>query len=214
MIYITSDLHFSHSNIIWFCPNTRNRFVTELGIDYDELKAKVYAKDSTLQPHEKRQLMAPIMDYMDAQIIQNINEAVKPDDVLYILGDVSFAKVPKTIQILKQLNCKNIILVRGNHDPANSPEFDVCFSEVCDYKEINHSGFKIVMSHYPILEWNRMHHGSIHFHGHTHGSKIAIHQYRSMDVGFDATGKIASTIDELVNQVKNNPLGIHHQTGN
>lgn len=214
MIYATSDLHFSHPNIVWFCPNTRKRFVTELGIDYDELKAKVYAKDSPLQPHEKRQLMAPIMEYMNASIIEGINVTVKPDDTLYILGDVSFDKVPKTIQILKQLNCKNIILVRGNHDPVNSPEFDACFAEVCDYKEINHDGFKIVMSHYPILEWNRMHYGSIHFHGHTHGSNCAIHEFRSLDVGFDATGKIVSTMSELIDKVKTNPIGEHHQNGN
>lgn len=211
MIYITSDLHFSHSNIVWFCPDTRSRFVTEQGIDYDHLRSLVYDPASKLEPHQKRDLMAPIMYYMNQQIIDAINATVKPDDVLYILGDVSFAKVPKTIQLLRQLKCKNIILIRGNHDPINLPEFDACFSEVCDYKEISHDGFKVIMSHYPILEWNRMHHGSIHFHGHTHGTPKEIHQYRSADVGFDATGKIVVTMSEMIAKVKNNPIGTHHQ---
>lgn len=26
----------------------------------------------------------------------------------------------------------------------------------------------IVLSHYPIIEWNKSYHGSYHFHGHTH----------------------------------------------
>jgi len=43
------------------------------------------------------------------------------------------------------------------------------------------------MSHYPILSWNRAHHGSWHLHGHSHGGLMKTNQdyykRRVMDVG-------------------------------
>ena len=53
---------------------------------------------------------------MDATIINNINEVVKSDDILYHLGDFSLGNPGYIINYLERINCKKIRLILGNHD--------------------------------------------------------------------------------------------------
>ena len=51
----------------------------------------------------------------DAMLIRNWNNAVGPDDEVYLLGDVSWYNVTKTVEYLNDLNgAKHLII--GNHD--------------------------------------------------------------------------------------------------
>ena len=53
---------------------------------------------------------------MTAEIIKQINNTVDKDDTLYHLGDWSFGGIDKIWEFRKQINCKNIHLILGNHD--------------------------------------------------------------------------------------------------
>ena len=80
-IWLTSDCHFSHTNILDYCSRPFSN-----------------------------------IEEMNEHLIRKYNQFVRPDDVLYILGDIGFDKVPQIRAIIQKLNCKHVILIRGNHD--------------------------------------------------------------------------------------------------
>jgi len=179
--WITSDLHFSHANIMKFCPESRARFV------YDGV------------------------DYMNETMIKEWNELIDPNDLTYILGDFAFCNAQKATEIARRLNGTKI-LVEGNHDrkSLNDPTFRKCFKEVHKYLDINYNGTKIVMLHYPIAEWDQMHRGSVHFHGHLHGNVSGMEKYRCRDMGMDATGRIAISMEEAITDALTGEIKSHH----
>lgn len=178
--YITSDLHFGHTNIKKFCPVTRARFSEDVA-------------------------------RMTEEMILEWNEIVQPDDLVYILGDVAFTSGSDAGRIMNRLNGTKI-LVEGNHDRKTllDVNFRNAFDQVHKYLDITYDGHKIVMSHYPFLEWDRMHRGSLHFFGHLHGGATGQEAYRCMDVGMDSTGKIVVPIEYAIDRIKNKEIKKHH----
>ena len=108
---------------------------------------------------------------MDEEIIIRWNKKVNKDDIIYILGDISWYKDEKTAELLSRLNGK-IILVKGNHDKIG-PLTRRYISQIYDYLEINVDDKRVVLSHYPIHFFNHHHHNAIMLHGHVHNSKEA-----------------------------------------
>lgn len=117
---------------------------------------------------------------MDNTIIQNWNKVVSDNDTVYILGDLAFSKGAKEpAEYLRQLNGKKIMIV-GNHDydiSKNRSKYlkNNLFSGIYDYLEISDSlgkeMKKVILSHYPMAEWNGFFRGSIHLYGHVHNNK-------------------------------------------
>lgn len=136
---------------------------------------------------------------MNSEMIRIWNSEVSAEDTVYILGDVAFCKAAKAVVFLTQLNGHKI-LIEGNHDASNLDHqaFRDCFDKIYKYHEIKLNGTKICLFHYPIKEWNLCHHGSIMLHGHLHGNPSGLEQYRCRDVGFDATGKVVSLLEDVV----------------
>lgn len=123
--------------------------------------------------------------YVDAEamneaLVTNWNNTVKPDDVVFHLGDVIFSR---NLDIVAKLNGTKV-LVHGNHD--NVEKLTPYFDAVMHYHEMKIEGHKVVMFHYPIEDWNGKFHGSIHLHGHSHGRARNIPN--RMDVGVDGFG--------------------------
>ena len=181
--FITSDIHFGHQNIMKFCPESRARFKNDV-------------------------------DYMNEQIVQEWNEVVGPDDHTYILGDVSFMNWQKTVSYVMRLNGAKT-LIKGNHDHklVQSADFRDCFIEIADYKTITVDKVRISMFHYPICEWDQMHRGAVHFHGHTHGNKTGLEGSRALDVGMDVTGKVVMPMDVMITKALKGEIRSHHQKG-
>jgi calcineurin-like phosphoesterase family protein len=148
---------------------------------------------------------------MNASMMLAWNELIGQEDLVYVLGDLTFMPSVESANLISNLNGRKI-LVEGNHDQKNlrEPKFRDCFEEIHKYHEITHNGHKVVMFHYPICEWNRMHHGSVHFYGHLHGNLSGLEKYRARDAGYDATGKIAVTLDEMVAQAMKGEVKGHH----
>jgi calcineurin-like phosphoesterase family protein len=112
---------------------------------------------------------------------------------------------------MRRLNGRKI-LVEGNHDRKllNDPVFRSCFEEVHKYLWITYEGTQVIMSHYPFLEWDQMHRGSVHFHGHLHGGTTGQEHFRCKDVGCDATGQVVMLMEEAIQSVANNEIKRHH----
>ena len=178
--YITSDLHWGHQKIMTFCPQSRARFKNDV-------------------------------NYMNEQMVVEWNEIVEPWDTVYILGDVAFLPAQKAAEYMNR--CNGIkILIEGNHDrkALKDVNFRNAFTEIHKYLEITYDGHKIVMSHFPFLEWDQMHRGSLHFHGHLHGGTTGQEQYRCKDMGMDATGKIVMLMEDAIAAIAGNQIKRHH----
>lgn len=148
------------------------------------------------------------MEEMDEKIIDSWNNTVKSGDTVYILGDVSFYKVSKTVEILSRLRGQKILII-GNHDTHHieRDEFIRSFIGMGDLMENKVDGQLMVMCHFPIYEWDQMHRGAIHLHGHTHGKVLGIGG-KILDVGWDNVGKVISH-EEVIERMANLPVREH-----
>jgi len=134
------------------------------------------------------------VDEMDKTIISNFNSKVKPNDIVYHLGDFSF-KDPRPY--LNQLNGKHHLIV-GNHDNRSSLTY---FKSVETSKLLKlEFGILIYLSHYGHRVWPSSHHGSIHLYGHSHGKLPSFG--RSFDVGVDCNNFQPVSIEEVINTAK------------
>lgn len=151
------------------------------------------------------------IDEMDEAIITEWNKIVSPNDLAYILGDISYREPSHTAKIFARLNGDKI-LIAGNHDEKalKHQVFRDCFKEIHNYLEISVNKHKVVLFHYPIAEWNGMHRGSVHLYGHLHGGLSGLEEFRARDAGIDATGKIVVPIETLVNDALTGKVKSHH----
>jgi calcineurin-like phosphoesterase family protein len=151
------------------------------------------------------------VNYMTEAMIQEWNAKVGTADTVYILGDVAFLPADKAALVIMRLNGRKI-LIEGNHDrkTLQDPFFRDQFAEVHKYTHINYDGHMITMFHYPIAEWDQMHRGALHFHGHLHGGVSGLEKYRAFDVGMDATGEIVVSMEYAIGRIKNNEIKGHH----
>ncbi|HRA10067.1 MAG TPA: hypothetical protein PKX31_00265 [Chitinophagaceae bacterium] len=100
-----------------------------------------------------------------------INEKLTKHDRLYILGDFAFGQRKEFMKYRQLIQIKDVWLIVGNHEPAIS----IC-QEVFGYRfrityETKVCGVPTILFHYPILYWNKSHHGSYHLFGHVHSQR-------------------------------------------
>jgi calcineurin-like phosphoesterase family protein len=105
-IFLTSDSHFFHTNVIRYCgrPFTTNldNFIKDsasVGYEDAEKKAAAIQKD--------------VVEMNDA-MVRNWNAVVSPEDIVYHLGDFAFAA--RAVEYYTPLLNGKKILVLGNHD--------------------------------------------------------------------------------------------------
>lgn len=181
-IYVTSDTHYGHKNIA--------------SVNGTKWKQGYRHYDS--------------LEQMNKELIEGINSVVGSDDTLYHLGDWIFGGIKNIWEFRKQIECKDIHLILGNHDhhieenkllpncswdylgnlSNNNPTIDPTwvsakdlFSSVSHYKEVKIGNHVYVLSHYGHRVWHGSHKGWIHLYGHSHDT---LPPYgRSHDVGVD-----------------------------
>ena len=157
---------------------------------------------------------------LDEFMIARWNETVSPEDVVYNLGDVSFAREFRQVEsVLYRLNGTHH-LIYGNHDQEirqhierlkNTPKHDglPMLSSGQDYlkiklPEINNT---MILFHYPIHEWDGCHKGWYHLHGHIH-DRVAEIQGRILNVGWDLHGRFL-TAQDIHQLLENLPMKSH-----
>lgn len=133
------------------------------------------------------------VDEMNAEMVKRWNNVVGDDDVVYHLGDFAW-KFDRFAFWRSQLNGK-IAFLTGNHDPAPPGTAD-------DYAELQDGPFKLVLFHYPIVEWNGFHKGAFHFYGHVHGSPLDYMplnwRARAFDVGVECLDYTPQTAEQII----------------
>ena len=135
------------------------------------------------------------VEEMNEGIIDNWNTKVAADDVVYHLGDVSFGSLSRTVDILDRLKGKKR-LVYGNHDRGmvKKERFQEHWEWIRPYHSFRHEQTRINLFHFPIAAWDEQGRGSIHLHGHSHGSYDPI-DGKILDVGLDGPMKIMGPIE-------------------
>lgn len=170
-VFFTSDTHFGHKNVIKFC----NR-------PFETVKE------------------------MEQGLIVNWNRVVSDQDIVFHLGDFCWWDSNKEIKkICSKLNGKQIYLVPGNHDLEKGwrevPDRVTILSAVTQLwirdSQTNELIFKAVLSHYPLMTWNKREEGVPNLHGHLHGLKgegrdgkenpdaELVYYWNQIDVGVD-----------------------------
>jgi calcineurin-like phosphoesterase family protein len=153
----------------------------------------------------------PDTDVMREAMIAEWNATVAPEDLVYLLGDVAFLPAAEAVRIMRRLNGRKI-LIEGNHDRKllNDPVFRSCFESVHNYLRLNYNGQLVILFHYPIAEFDQMHRGAVHLHGHLHGNPSGLEHYRVRDMGYDATGRIVTLMDDAIADALKGAVKGHH----
>jgi calcineurin-like phosphoesterase family protein len=178
MIYVTSDTHYAHSNI---CKATSN-----------------WSDKSGCRNF-------PSLEEMNETLIENVNKVVKENDILYHLGDVAFGNPNNSKIFLESLNCRNIIILIGNHDNVNNFKDIKNVSGVYHYLRLSLNKQPVVMMHFPIMVWDGNSRGSWMLHGHCHGS-LTNSIGKMLDVGVDCFNFAPVSFDELKEIMDSKPI--------
>lgn len=152
------------------------------------------------------------VEEMDASLIEQWNNIVGENDQVYILGDFTLKGSNYACDILKQLKGTKFLIL-GNHDNfVRKKDFPQnMFEEITNYKEIEYNGKHIIMSHYPIADWNEKEYGSILLYGHIHNIKNDAQKYmkdqflkgyKCYNVGWDVEHRLFN-LEEFANERKN-----------
>lgn len=130
------------------------------------------------------------IDEHDQFLIDAHNRVVSKDDDVYMLGDVVYGASKDPDWYISKLN-GNLHLIIGNHDGEGilrDSSAKARFVEIEKMLFVKDNGRKIVLCHFPILEYNGYHKGAYHFYGHIHTRKdrtyeIMKDQEKSFNVG-------------------------------
>lgn len=179
-IWITSDTHYRHRNIIKYCMrpwlSDEERIALENAPDERAAK-KIHVSDETLKRH-------------DEGIVARINEKVGPDDVLIHGGDVAWGT--EALEDFADLvNCDEVYVLIGNHDDEFQLKRVFGSSNVFERVMVEVGRQRAIIDHYPADTWDGSHHGNWHLYGHVHGvgnerRRLEPSWALSIDVGVDS----------------------------
>jgi calcineurin-like phosphoesterase family protein len=200
-VFITSDSHYSHKNIV--------RGVTNWRTPNGEIPVKSTRDFNTIEQ-------------MNEDLVTNINAVVGYYDTLIHLGDFSFGGFENVEKFLNRLVCQNIHLVLGNHDHHIKYDRDGIqdrFLSVQQYLEVKIKDEYFVLCHYPLQSWHGLAKGVIHLHGHVHLSpKNKFGNGKKMDVGVEGNDLKPYLIDDIIRIMSKREVGSemgddHHLDG-
>ena len=152
------------------------------------------------------------VEEMNEAIIERWNKVVKPEDIVYHLGDTMLNDNEKGIECFKRLNGQ-IFIIWGNHDTQNRTN---ALFEECRHKllggwyafVIKHGKHSIYLSHYPTLTSNfddkHFNQHVINLHGHTHQQKNWLDPNNPFmyHVGLDSHNCTPVHIDEIMTDIR------------
>ena len=161
-IWVISDTHFQHANILTFVDSNTGKSVRG-----DRFSS---------------------VEEMDETMIENWNRVVKPGDIVYHLGDVFFGNKDTFRSLWSRLNgSKRLVL--GNHDDAKFFVQNGLVTKVVVWREFHEHG--LLLSHIPLDPSGlyRKRHGDkstqkmlLNVHGHIHQNPSPTEHHRCVCV--------------------------------
>ncbi len=142
---------------------------------------------------------------MDAAIIRNVRERVKPGDDLWIIGDFAFGAPARSESycrgVFEQLPGRKHLIV-GNHD--FKPTRSLPWASVREIAELRDGGKALVLCHYPMLTWNRARNGALQLFGHVHNNWQGTRN--SVNVGVDVWDFNPVQLPEILERAQSLPV--------
>jgi calcineurin-like phosphoesterase family protein len=147
---------------------------------------------------------------MDEQLIENWNQAIGPDDIIYHLGDFTLMGKEPASRYFKHLN-GNIHVIPGGHDHRwlrkstyrSGSGHPVSILPPLHTIKVplpnNDQHQLIVLCHYSLRVWDRSHYGSWHLYGHSHGNLPPLEN--SLDVGVDCWNYRPVSLDTIASKL-------------
>lgn len=160
-IWLTSDLHFNHSNVCKFTNRGEYTTTEEHTQWLIDLWNKQVGRSDTVYH---------LGDFCFKNKVEAISDIIAQlnGNIVFILGNHDDEKILR----------KATVQVGSLGKDISSNEY-----EIHQYKEIKVNGNKWCLFHYAISSWNKMHYGSYCLFGHSHGSFKG--QGKILDVGLD-----------------------------
>jgi calcineurin-like phosphoesterase family protein len=164
-IWLISDTHLGHSNILNF--------------ETDGVKVRPEFDN---------------VDQMNDCIMDNLNDMVKPGDILYHLGDVYFnhSKAKKALGHFKALPFKKRLIL-GNHDNGTDPVLLDIFGKISMWRIFRE--YNCCLTHVPIHKESFRKFG-YNVHGHIHEKPSYGLEY--INVCVEKTGYKPVAIEEVM----------------
>lgn len=107
---------------------------------------------------------------MNEVLIENWNNTVGPNDIIYHLGDFCFAGSAEWHSILGRLNGR-IHLIIGNHDEKNLRQgYEQLFERIVPQARLFIEGYNVYLNHYPFMCYPGYKPYTIQLFGHIHSS--------------------------------------------
>lgn len=200
MRFWTSDWHVDHGNIIEFTGRPFWQTVIQ----------HMALGDAEVE--------IPDTDAMNKALIDNTNDMVGVDDEIWFIGDVAMGSRKVSLPKFKQLKCRNLFLVPGNHDNCHKmfkpwqkavPMYEDAGFRIMDSQEtVTINGTEVLVCHFPYrgdsqfedrYSGNRPDDlGQWLLHGHVHSPHVTTNLHpRQIHVGVDAWDMRPATEDEI-----------------
>lgn len=146
-------------------------------------------------------------DEMDRAMAANWNARVRPDDDVWVAGDVAYRAGRPVADYVRRLSGRKHLVV-GNHDAkwmGREPDALAMFESVEQIAWVSDGGRRVVVCHYPMMEWPGFWRGSWHVYGHIHSNRpgayfdiLRTEPYaRALNAGADVNGFAPVTLDEM-----------------
>lgn len=132
------------------------------------------------------------VDEMDDKIIENWNNVVTNEDIVYVLGDFAFNNFKTYVD---RLNGTRIYLLPGDHDKSAQNYGKLKITDTTLNLKFN-GGTSVTLSHWCYRVWHASHYNSFHAFGHSHGRLEPVG--KSWDVGVDNNDFKPISIGEFI----------------
>lgn len=153
----------------------------------------------------------------DEAIIERWNSVVKPEDTVYILGDLMLNNNEHGVECLHRLNgIKNVI--RGNHDTDTRIDLymyeqgaDIAYCG--EALTIKYKGKRFYLSHFPTITTNdcdphlKVSQMTFNLFGHTHQqTNFYLNQFYMYHVGMDSHNCYPVLLDDIIEEINQKML--------
>lgn len=176
----------------------------------------------TADPHFFHRLVAEHRGFdttedMNDALVENWRRVVRPDDDVWVLGDLTLSNITGSLAIIESLPGRKH-LIAGNHDACHPMHRSAhkwqstylrVFASVQPFARRKIAGQFVLLSHFPYhrdrhevryTQWRLRDEGGWLLHGHTHGKEQR--EGREIHVGVDAWDLTPVNLDQIAQLMK------------